>query len=45
MKTARLMGIKTVAVYSDADSNAKHVHYADEAVNIVSTGHSFHRQN
>lgn len=34
MKTARLMGIKTVAVYSDADSNAKHVHYADEAVNI-----------
>src|SRR5579872_601714 len=28
------MGIKTVAVYSDADSNALHVEMADEAVNI-----------
>ncbi|MES2980181.1 MAG: biotin carboxylase N-terminal domain-containing protein, partial [Pseudomonadota bacterium] len=32
--TARKMGIKTVAVYSDADKNARHVELADEAVNI-----------
>ena len=29
--TARRMGIATVAVYSDADANARHVHMADEA--------------
>ena len=34
MKTARKMGIKTVAVYSEADRNAPHVRYADEAVYI-----------
>ncbi|MES9870144.1 MAG: acetyl/propionyl/methylcrotonyl-CoA carboxylase subunit alpha [Sedimenticola sp.] len=34
MKTARKMGIKTVAVYSDADKDALHVHMADEAVHI-----------
>ena len=34
MKTARSMGIKTVAVYSDADSDALHVRMADEAVHI-----------
>jgi propionyl-CoA carboxylase alpha chain len=32
--TARKMGIQTVAVYSDADKNARHVELADEAVNI-----------
>ena len=32
--TARRMGIRTVAVYSDADANAKHVHACDEAVHI-----------
>jgi pyruvate carboxylase subunit A len=32
MRTARKMGIKTVAVYSEADRNAPHVRYADEAV-------------
>ncbi|OYT92938.1 MAG: acetyl/propionyl-CoA carboxylase subunit alpha [Burkholderiales bacterium PBB3] len=32
--TARKMGIKTVAVYSDADKEARHVALADEAVNI-----------
>ena len=32
--TARKMGIKTVAVYSDADKNARHVALADEAVCI-----------
>ncbi len=32
--TARKMGIKTVAVYSDADKDACHVELADEAVNI-----------
>ncbi|MBV8465482.1 MAG: acetyl/propionyl/methylcrotonyl-CoA carboxylase subunit alpha [Burkholderiales bacterium] len=31
IKTARQMGIKTVAVYSDADANARHVKLADEA--------------
>ncbi len=34
IKTARTMGIKTVAVYSDADKNALHVEMADEAVHI-----------
>jgi propionyl-CoA carboxylase alpha chain len=34
IKTARAMGIKTVAVYSDADRNALHVRMADEAVHI-----------
>ena len=34
IKSARKMGIKTVAVYSDADRNALHVQMADEAVNI-----------
>ncbi|MBS0449720.1 MAG: acetyl-CoA carboxylase biotin carboxylase subunit [Proteobacteria bacterium] len=32
--TARKMGIKTVAVYSDADKEARHVELADEAVHI-----------
>ncbi|WPV01298.1 acetyl-CoA carboxylase biotin carboxylase subunit [Mucilaginibacter sp. cycad4] len=34
MRSAREMGIKTVAVYSHADRDALHVRYADEAVNI-----------
>jgi propionyl-CoA carboxylase alpha chain len=34
MKTARKMGIQTVAVYSDADRDALHVAMADEAVHI-----------
>ncbi|MGA0840768.1 MAG: acetyl-CoA carboxylase biotin carboxylase subunit, partial [Pseudomonadales bacterium] len=34
IKTARKMGIKTVAVYSDADARALHVRMADEAVHI-----------
>jgi len=34
IKTARRMGIKTVAVYSDADKHALHVRMADEAVHI-----------
>ncbi|MDQ1848448.1 acetyl/propionyl/methylcrotonyl-CoA carboxylase subunit alpha [Gemmobacter fulvus] len=34
IKTARKMGIKTVAVYSDADRNALHVKMADEAYHI-----------
>src|SRR5665811_1644792 len=32
--TAKKMGIKTVAVYSDADKDARHLRLADEAVNI-----------
>jgi len=34
IKTARKMGIKTVAVYSEADKDARHVDLADEAVCI-----------
>ena len=34
MRTCREMGIKTVAVFSEADRNALHVKYADEAVCI-----------
>ena len=34
MRTAREMGIKTIAVYSDADRNMPFVRYADEAVCI-----------
>ena len=34
MRSAREMGIKTVAVYSAADRDALHVRYADEAVFI-----------
>jgi len=32
MRTAKKMGIKTVAIFSEADRNAPHVRYADEAV-------------
>lgn len=32
MKTARKMGIKTVAIFSEADRDAPHVQFADEAV-------------
>ena len=31
MRTCREMGIQTVAIYSEADKNAMHVRYADEA--------------
>ncbi|RLD72010.1 MAG: biotin carboxylase, partial [Bacteroidetes bacterium] len=34
MRSAKEMGIKTVAVYSEIDRNALHVQYADEAVLI-----------
>jgi propionyl-CoA carboxylase alpha chain len=34
IKTAKKMGIKTVAVYSDADARAPHVQMADEAIHI-----------
>ena len=34
MRTAKEMGIKTVAIFSDADVKSPHVKYADEAVNV-----------
>ena len=34
MRSAKELGIKTVAVYSEADRKALHVRYADEAVCI-----------
>ncbi len=34
METASFMGVATVAVYSDADANSKHVAMADQAVHI-----------
>ncbi|MEL6300159.1 MAG: acetyl-CoA carboxylase biotin carboxylase subunit [Pseudomonadota bacterium] len=34
MRTARAMGIRSVAVYSDADAHAPHVHFADAALHI-----------
>jgi acetyl-CoA carboxylase biotin carboxylase subunit len=34
MRTAQRMGIKTVAVFSDADREAPHVRFADEAVHV-----------
>ncbi|MDO4705777.1 MAG: biotin carboxylase N-terminal domain-containing protein, partial [Comamonadaceae bacterium] len=32
--TAHRLGVKTVAVYSDADAKAKHVQVCDEAVHV-----------
>ena len=34
IRTARAMGVRTVAVYSDADANALHVRMADQSVHI-----------
>jgi len=34
MRTAKLLGVETVAVYSDADRNAPHVRLADQSVHI-----------
>jgi acetyl-CoA carboxylase biotin carboxylase subunit len=34
MRTAKRLGLSTVAVYSDADANAPHVRFADEAVRL-----------
>jgi 3-methylcrotonyl-CoA carboxylase alpha subunit len=34
IRTARAMGVRTVAVYSDADAQARHVAQADEAVRL-----------
>ena len=41
IKTARKMGIETVAVHSDADRNALHVKMADEAVHIGRASRSY----
>ena len=34
MKTAKKMGLLTVAVYTDADEQSPHVNFADQSVNI-----------
>ena len=46
MRTAKSLGIKTVAVYSDADRNSMHVAMADQAVRIgpPASGQSYLRQ-
>ena len=36
IKSCKKIGVKTVAIYSDADANALHVHTADEAYHIGS---------
>ena len=36
MRTARAMGIRTVAVFTDADASAPHVHAADDAIRVAS---------
>ncbi len=44
--TARRLGVQTVAVYSDADANARHVRACDEAVPVsVSAGESAPRDS
>jgi len=47
MKTARKMGIKTVAVFSEPDRNAPHVQFADEAICVgeAASGKSYLRGN
>ena len=47
IRTARKLGVKTVAVYSDADSRSLHVAMADEAVHIGASpvGESYLRGN
>ena len=34
MRTAKALGLKTIAIYSDADQHAPHVRFADDAVHI-----------
>jgi len=38
-RTARAMGLRTVAVYSDADADASHVSAADAAVRQIGRAH------
>src|SRR5258708_34819868 len=42
-RTARRLGVRTIAVYSDADARARHVREADEAVRIgpAASGESY----
>lgn len=41
MRTAKDMGIRTVAIYSEADRNALHVRFADEAVLVGAPAPTF----
>ena len=47
VKTARKLGVKSVAVYSDADRGSRHVAIADEAFHIgpASSQQSYLRQD
>ena len=42
MRSLKEMGIKTVAVYSDADRNAPYVRFADEALPLEATEDGVH---
>ena len=39
MKTAKRLGLETVAVYTEADSGSLHLNYADESICTVSYTH------
>jgi len=43
IRTARRMGVRSVAVFSEADANARHVRLADEAVCIGPAAVGVHR--
>eukprot|EP00951_Prasinocladus_malaysianus_P010893 scaffold80287_cov33-Prasinocladus_malaysianus.AAC.1 len=45
MRTAKRLGLKTVAIYSSADRDALHVREADEAVCVVHPGYGFLSEN
>ena len=45
IRACKELGIKTVAVYSEADNNSLHLEFADEAICIGKPGNSCSSQN